>query len=119
MNIIIKETGKVETLSIIDPKTGVNYISDFIGNQGALSDGQFTFDENKDGWVADQATFDWWDKVVDDNQKLVDRVSLLSAEHGAESVYAAITEAGNVDLEDHAANINQALDDAFSTEKED
>lgn len=113
MKIIIKETSAVETLSIIDPKTGVDYISDFIGNTGALIDGQLEWDEDRDAYVCDQETFDWWDTVVTANQSLDDRIHELVKEHGSAAVYEVINSAGSVDLEDHAANVNQALDGAF------
>jgi len=117
MKIIIKETSVVETLSIIDPKSGVDYISDFIGNTGALIDGQFEWDEDRDAYVCDQETFDWWDTVVTANQSLDDRIHELVKEHGSEAVYEVIHAAGSVDLEDHAANVNQALDEAFGSAK--
>ncbi|MDD5330220.1 MAG: hypothetical protein PHX38_09460 [Sulfuricella sp.] len=115
MKIIIKETSAVETLSIIDPKSGVDYIYDFIGNAGALIDGQFEWDEDRDAYVCDQETFDWWDTVVTANQSLEDRIHELVHERGFETVYAVIHAAGSVDLEDHAANVNQALDEAFGS----
>lgn len=117
MKIIIKETSSVETLSIINPKSGVDYISDFIGNTGALFDGQFEWDEDRDAYVCDQGTFDWWDTVVMANQELEDRIYELVKEHGSEAVYEAIYAAGSTDLEDHAANVNQALDESFGSAK--
>lgn len=117
MKIIIKETSAVETLSIIDPKSGVDYISDFIGNTGALIDGQFEWDEDHDAYVCDQEAFDWWSAVVTANQALDDRIHDLVQEHGSEKVYEVIHAAGSVDLEDHAANVNQALDEAFGSTK--
>lgn len=114
MKIIIKETSAVETLSIIDPKSGVDYINDFVGNTGALIDGQFKWDEDRDAYVCDQETFVWWDTVVTANQSLNDRIHELVKEHG-ETVYEVISATAGVDLEDHAANINQALDEAFGS----
>lgn len=115
MKIIIKETSAIETLSIIDPKSGVDYISDFIGNTGALIDGQFEWDEDRDAYVCGQDTFDWWSVVVTVNQELNDRIHDLVQEHGSEKVYEVIHAAGSVDLEDHAVNVNQALDEAFGS----
>ncbi|MBE0436924.1 MAG: hypothetical protein IBX56_14100 [Methylomicrobium sp.] len=117
MNIVINETSATETLSIIDPNTGIDYIQDFIGNTGALKDGQFTYDDDQDAYLCDQETFNWWSAVVDANQTLENRIHTLVNEHGSEAVYDIINEAGNFDLEDHAANINQVLDDAFGTEE--
>ena len=113
MKIIIKETQAIETLSIIDPKTGVDYILDLIGNAGALIDGQFEWNEDRDAYICDQETFDWWEEVVASNQELVDRTHELVKEHGSETVYEVIHAAGSVDLEEHAANANKALDEAF------
>lgn len=113
MDIIIRESQKTEELSIIDPRTGVNYISDFVGNTGAHTDGQFEWDEDKDAYICDQDTFDWWSKVVDDNQKLEDRIYQLREEHGHDAVEQAIGDAFDCDLEDHARAVNQVLDDVF------
>ena len=117
MNIIINQTSVAKTLSIFDPKTDIDYISDFIGNTGALTDGQFIWDDDRDAYLCDQDTFDWWEKVVNDNQELEDRIYALVNEHGSEEVYAVINDAGNFDPEDYAANINQILDDAFGTDE--
>lgn len=116
MNIVIKETNARESLEIIDPRTGVNWIQDFIGNAGALSDGQFEWDDELDAYVCDQETFDWWQKVVEENQELENRIFELEDKHGREAVYAVITDAGSNDLEDHARYVNQALDEAFGDE---
>ena len=115
MKIIIKETSAVHELSIIDPNSGLNYISDFIGNTGALFDGQFEWDYDLDAYVCTQETFDWWDTVVTDNQLLNDRIHDLVQEHGSGTVNKVVYEADTIDLEDHAASVNQALDEAFGS----
>lgn len=117
MKIIIRETSAVETLSIIDPKSGVDYIADYIGNTGALIDGQFEWDEDHDAYVCDQEVFDWWSAVVTANQVLDDRIHDLVQDYGSEKVCDVIHAAGSVDIEDHAANVNQALDEAFGSTK--
>ena len=113
MKIIIKETSEIRDLSIIDPKTGCDFIADFIGNMGAFTDGQFDYDDNFDVYICDKDTFDWWDTVVTENQNLEDRIYELSQKHGLDSVYKVVNEARTVDLENHAASVNQALDEAF------
>lgn len=115
MKILIKETSETKTLSIIDPKSGCDYISDLIGNEGALNDGQFSWGEDHDAYLCEQDTFDWWDAVVTANQALNYRIHDLVQDHGVEAVYKVIHAAGSVDLEDHAANVNQALDEAFGS----
>lgn len=49
MKFYIIETKKTEELTLIDPKSGVDYISDYIGNTGAfLSGREFAkYDEEK------------------------------------------------------------------------
>lgn len=111
MNIIIKETGKQEVLELIDRKSGVNSVIDLIGNHGALD--QFDYDSDNNVYVCDQITFDWWAKVVADQQALEDRIAELKDEYGSGAVYEAIGNAGDCDLEDQAAAINAALDEAF------
>ncbi|EKO3667240.1 hypothetical protein M3891_003016 [Vibrio metschnikovii] len=113
MNIIIKETLANETLSIIDAKTGVDYIADFIGNQGALSDGQFIWNDEKDAFECAQDTFDWWNKVVAEHQALNYRIQQLAEEHGQEAVYNAYHDNCHVDLEDLPHVINSLLDEVF------
>jgi hypothetical protein len=113
MKIIIKETSEVKALSIIDPKSGVDYISDFIGNTGALIDGQFEWDEDRDAYVCNQDTYEWWNTVVTANQSLENRIHDLVQDHGSKTVYDVIQATSSVDLEDHAANVNQSLDEAF------
>ena len=113
MNIFIKDTNKQTNLSIIDPHNGSDYIQDFIGNTGALSDGQFTWDDEQSAFVCDQLTFDWWEKVVNDNQKIEDRIRALVDKHGSESVHAIVHSVGNCDLEDYANLVNTELDNAF------
>jgi len=114
MKIMIKETSVAKTLSIIDPNSGVDFIKDFVGNTGAFIDGQFQWDEDRDCYVCDQDTFDWWDTVVTDVQSLDYRIHELVAEHGSEAVNDIVHEAAAyVDLEDHAATVNEALNEAF------
>lgn len=113
MKIIIKETNAQESLEIIDPRTGINWIQDFIGNTGALTDGKFVLDEEQDAYICDQDTFDWWFKVVSENESLENRIYELTQEHGSDEVYSVIHNAGSFELEDHAAGVNNALDEVF------
>lgn len=112
INIIIKDTDKQETLSIVDQK-GIDYIKDFIGNYGAFNDGQFTYNDDKDVYICDQDTFDWWSKVVSDNQALKNRLAELRETFGSDAVQEVIDQASDVELEDLALSVNNALDEAF------
>ncbi len=108
MKVIIKETGEAKRLSITDAKSGVDYIADFVAD--GLSD--FSFDEESGEYSCDAATFEWWGKVCADNQALDERINALISEHG-DGVHEVVQGVGSVDLEDHAAAANQALDEAF------
>lgn len=110
MKIVIRETGEQQTLEMIAPDTGIDYVQDFIGNTGALANGQFVYDYDQDAYVCDNVTFEWWNKVCADNEALEERIYRLRKEHG-DNVYDVI--ATHCDLEDHAASVNAALDEAF------
>jgi hypothetical protein len=115
MNVKIKETGKVESLSIIDPKNGVNWINDFIGNYGALSDGQFSWNNEEDVFEADQATYDWWYNVIkayiNADEVYREYLESLEDEYDKDYVIRAVSDACNCDLEDQPAAIIATIED--------
>lgn len=113
MKVTIRKTEEHHTLSLVDPSSGIDWIADFIGNHGALADGQFERDDETGGYLCDQLTYDWWAEVIADNQALEDWLHALRAERGADAVNAIVAAAGNVDLEDLAAAVNAALDEKF------
>lgn len=117
MKVIIKENSEVQALSIINPESGIDYILNFLGHQGALLDGQFEWSEELDAHVCDQETFDWWYEVVTANQSLEDRIFVLVKEHGSQAVYEVIHDSSNADLKSHVEKVNQALDEAFGCEE--
>ncbi|EGL18561.1 MULTISPECIES: hypothetical protein [unclassified Paenibacillus] len=116
MKVVIKGTDKVATLSITDAN-GVNYVKDFIGNYDAFLDGQFTINEDLHAYEATQETFDWWEKVINDNQALEDRLNSLREEYGSDRVNEIVSAASDVDLEDLAAAVNKALDEELNLGK--
>ena len=111
MKLFIKETGATGDLAIIDPRTGCDYIFDFVGNTGAFDREFEKTDENAD-FAINQADYDWWAKVVADNQALEYRIAELAAEHGYDRVMDVVASTSS-DLEDYAANTNAALDEEF------
>lgn len=112
MKVIIQESGESKTLSIIDARTGVDYIADFVAD--GLSD--FLVDEESGEYSCDTATFSWWEKVCADHAALDARIQALISEHGQYEVQGVVDGAGSVDLEYQAATVNQALDEAFGAE---
>lgn len=113
MKVMIKETGKLEELNLVDDATGVDSAIDVIGNHGGL-DGQFVYDDDAGIYHCSQDTFDWWSRVLHEQQELEDRLAELRKEHGAERVQEVLEAVGDYDLEDMAAEVNAALDEAFA-----
>jgi hypothetical protein len=111
MKILIKETREVKTLSLISPKTNIDYVADFIGNHGGFCIDIFDYDDYHDIYHCDQDTFDWWEKVINNQQDLDNRILLLTDQFGYERVVEAINNAHDSDLEHHAYYMNKALDE--------
>ena len=65
LNVLITETNEVKSLSIIDPKTGVDYISDFIGNTGAFGRKFEKIENDAAEYQTSEGDFEWWENVVE------------------------------------------------------
>lgn len=65
LNVLIKQTNQVKSLSIIDPKTGIDYITDFIGNTGAFGREFETIEHNEAEYQTSEGDFEWWENVVE------------------------------------------------------
>lgn len=113
MKVQVRETGKIVTLTLMDAN-GINWAQDFIGNWGALADGQF---EATDAGthLADQETVEWWANALESQQALDNRVNELKEEHGAEAVEAVLNEVNENDLLEGLDAYNVALDEAFGS----
>lgn len=109
MQVKVAGEDGVRELSLIDPDSGVDFVQDFIGNNGGLDYFHYNGDEHE----CSKDTFDWWKKVIDDQQKLVDRIFDLKEEIGSVFVNDAFESIPDCDLEDHAAVVNAALDEAL------
>jgi hypothetical protein len=113
MNCYIKETKQIKTLELISAQTQCDFLADLMGNYGALNDGQFVFDAERDAYICAQETFKWWDNVIDEHQELEYRIHELIQEHGRDAVLEVIEDAGDGDLESHASRMNRALTHTF------
>lgn len=109
MDIIIKESNKREVLKLIDPQTGINMISDIVGNVGGFNDGQFTATDD-DAYICNQERFDWWDDVIDGMQKMYDRVHEMKEEYGAAAINDALDQEFTDELPLYVDAVNKALD---------
>lgn len=111
MKVIVNS--KELDLTLIDPNTGICYATDFIGNHGALRDGQFRYCEDTHRYYSDKSTYEWWEKIISAQQDLEYRIKKLESEYGFDRVQDIIAYADDADLEYHACSVNNALDDAF------
>lgn len=98
MEIRIIETGEKAELSIIDSKSGVNWINDLMGNHNDLPE----YDDDVDRYVMDQESYDWWKDLTTRYQAADDRYhELLGTIENDE--YESLLDAAqniNCDLED-------------------
>lgn len=114
MKIVIRETGNLEQLELVDSATGINWAIDLIGNYGGLIDGQFEHDSEDDVYHCTQDTFEWWSRVLHAQQELEDRLVELRNAYGSERIQEVLETVGDFDLEDQAAQVNAVLDEAFA-----
>jgi hypothetical protein len=103
MKIKIKETGKIKHLNIYDPKTGIDWTNDLIGNAGALQDGQFEYDYDTDVYLTNQDTFNWWNEYIINENKTESDIVLLAEELRINEsiIRERIAENTGNDYEDH------------------
>jgi hypothetical protein len=96
MEIKIKETGELETLEIIDPKYGVNWINDLMGNHGELPE----YDDEEGIYLIDQESYDWWKDLTSRYQAADDRYYELKKEvDDTEAFEREMQDACSCDLE--------------------
>lgn len=118
MQVKVIETGEVKTLGLIDPDSGVDFVQDFVGNGGGFENKDFVYNHEDDVFEATAQAFGWWNQVISDQQELVYRIDKLKEEHGSDAVNEVLELVGGHDLEDDAAVVNAALDEAFGEEDE-
>ena len=118
MQVKVIETGEVKTLGLIDPDSGVDFVQDFVGNGGGFENKDFVYNHEDDVFEATAQAFGWWNQVISDQQELVYRIDELKEEHGSDAVNEVLESVGGHDLEDDAAVVNAALDEAFGEEDE-
>ncbi|WP_338709230.1 hypothetical protein [Paenibacillus amylolyticus] len=114
INVVIVGTSTFQTLSLIDPNTGVDWVKDLIGNFNGFNDGQFVWDESQGAYLATQETYDWWTKVLSDHSALTERIAeVKNLTNKVEEVDQIVWAASDCDLEDQATRVNAALDEAY------
>jgi hypothetical protein len=123
MEIVIKETGAVETLLLIDSKTGCDWFNDLVGNHDGFGDDpecEFVKETDEDGldtgrYITSKANFEWWEDIVCQIDNVNNRIDNLKNEFGVARVDEVVYQCnyGNTDLEYYAVELNRWLDDEF------
>ncbi|MEG0838094.1 MAG: hypothetical protein RSE01_09015 [Akkermansia sp.] len=112
MKIIIKETQEIVDLTLIDLETGLSQTEDILGNAEAFREGQI--EKNEEGeYTCDQACYDWWREIFEEESALMQRVASLELDHDRDDIDEVLSAAEGTDLENHADVANYLLDCAF------
>lgn len=111
MNVKIRETGKLETLSTIDRKSGVNWTGDLVGNSGAFADGQFEWSDEDDAYLVSQDDYDWWVKYISDLETTEAEAEALAERLGisVDDVMDRIGEYQDGDYDSHRHQAQRAM----------
>lgn len=108
----INETGEFTALEMIDEMYEVDWVVDFIGNNGGFGDHGIKLDDT--GQYSGSAyTVEWWQRVISDHVFLAARMQELRLQHGWDAVIDATKDCFDCDLEDQAKAASDALDKAF------
>ena len=114
MNVKSIETGKVYNLSIIDPKNGVDYIADLIGNNGGFSDNPqdgIYYNDGREEYLSTTENIIWWEQVIDDLEAVEKMVKDAADKLGidASDLELQIAHAFDVDLDAVKDRVEDAL----------
>ena len=123
MEIVIKETGVVETLLLIDNSTGCDCFNDLVGNHDGFNDDPecgFAKEKDEDGfytgrYITSKDNFEWWEDIVCQIDNVNNRIDNLKDEFEVARVDEVVYQCnyGNTDLEYYAVELNRWLDDEF------
>jgi hypothetical protein len=116
MKVRVIETGKVVELGILDLKSGQDWIADFIGNSGALSDGRFTYDYDAELYIASAEEVEWWQRAIARTEEMNDFIEELKDVYESDYVDRFVNAAANGCCDYVVADdVISALIDQFGT----
>jgi len=110
MKITTIDTGKSETLNITDPKSGIDWTTDLLGNHDALPE----YDADTDSYQMSQDDYEWWSDLINRYQEADNRFYELCQEL-PENERNELREAAqgiSVDLENYPEALTTVCDDA-------
>ena len=88
--IIIKETNKIKRIEVIDPKTGLDWSGNLIGNAAPEIEGY----DDEGRMIMTEETFDWWETYC------------IAYENADKALYEYMQDRENDDLEKFADYIS-------------
>ncbi len=81
MRVKIKETGEIETLDLLNYKTGENFIEDWIHNAGGFANDDFLpLDDGTADYETNQENYTWWLERISENKKIDEWLELAIEE---------------------------------------
>ena len=124
MRFYIVDKNVFEELELIDPKTGIDWVCDFIGNSGAIADNEccknttsyIVWDDEKGAYLIDSENFEWWENIVAEMQLFELKKYKIEKKYCCADVIDAIGDSMMCDLEFQAKNGMEALKAEFPDE---
>ena len=116
MDIKIKETGELSSLSIIDTQTGCEWTQDLLGNY----DAEMIFDEDAGVHIMDKENFAWWEDLINRYQAAYNYLSeVRSLVDNPEDLDAYLIDmaVGSCELENYPESLTDAVNDWLSDNK--
>ena len=111
MKIKIKEDGRIEELSIIDPKSNVDWVKDFMGNHDALPE----YNEDEDVYEMQNDDYKWWSDVTTSYEtadiRYREMLSEINDQNERDKFAQAVMDACACDLESQPAAMQKAMDE--------
>lgn len=112
MEIYNTTTGKTESLSIIDRKTGLDWVNDLLGNHGAPN---YNRDEERYEMLGED--IDWWQNIIDglnEIEDLKEQAEDILSYDDFEDLKRKLEDEGNADdLECHVSILTKILNEVI------
>ncbi|WP_321822946.1 hypothetical protein [Pyramidobacter piscolens] len=111
MKIKIRGTGEIKELKIRDRRTGCEYTATLVEDDDCI-----TYNRALEVYETDQASYDWWDSMLEQIEHAEDIKELYIERYGADAVEETLAQYDTpTDLEDQPAAMIAALEDAFGS----
>jgi hypothetical protein len=112
MKVTIIETNESKTLNITDPKSGMDWTNDLLGNHGALPE----YSDDTDSYRMSRDDYEWWSDLIDRYQAADDRYYELRQSLPGDEAEALQNAAQgiNCDLEYYPAALQELCDESES-----